>query len=343
MWLFDDAFDVQFQQFGFDPQPGGEPFPAAVAEASRPTISDHAAFDPWGASGAAMVHGLMLQPLIDPDTTAFGALDDEWLAERLDRLAAQFMGEDGFLMPSGPDDADTASVKTANTVATEPDVIIVVGDRPVFGGGAGGGGGSDPDTTDTTYDGAREEGDESSDESPGDDLEHPEKCASTEGAADQIRDKINGTASDGLELTRSSSQVEYGTFIVESNGMFGAVNDMIYTDGRAGQVLLNDNIPSDLGSVYGIIHNHTGFGTADRSLINFYSYPSLEDWISADQLVAMGVPADQLSIWMIAPDGSLREFQYADRASFTSLTEEEKMAGEGLPTSSTAEGCGSDS
>lgn len=40
MWLFDDAFDVQFQQFGFDPQPGGEPFPAAVAEASRPAIFD---------------------------------------------------------------------------------------------------------------------------------------------------------------------------------------------------------------------------------------------------------------------------------------------------------------
>jgi hypothetical protein len=114
---------------------------------------------------------------------------------------------------------------------------------------------------------------------------------------------------------------------------------MIYTDGLESQVLLSDNLPTNASFIRGIVHNHTGFDSVSRADINFYSYPSADDWQTADVLIGKGASAADFSIWMISPDGALREFKYSDKDYYSGLSDEQKKDGEGLPESSTVQGC----
>lgn len=237
-----------------------------------------------------------------------------------------------------PNPVQSANSKDISTTRYED--IVVIGYRnhydllyPWWGegtildgwstGGAGGGG-------------------DASDGTPGNDLDHNETCGSEAGAADQIRDSILETDTDNSDRTPSYQGAEYGAFIVQNaNGSFGASNSMIYTDGLESRVSLEDNLPDDPTTITGMIHNHTGFGSNNLSDVNFYAYPSLDDWQTASMLVSQyGVDASTLSLWVIDPMGTLREFQYSDMATYVALTEEQMRAGANMPETSTVEGCG---
>ena len=243
----------------------------------------------------------------------------------------------------------------SSSVANEPpppegtndDDIIVTGTRPPTGITYGPEEADDSDgyTGDPNspyFEGGGGGGSLPSDSSPGDDLIHEQTCSTEAGAADQIRDGIRSTESDDSDRTRSWRHFEYGAYLVQlPDGNFGASSGMIYTDGLSTRVHLDDNIPSNLSSIHGIVHNHPGGGTFDIATARFLAYPSGDDWASAQNLVEMGVPADQLSIWVVDPLGALREFKYSDRSIYEGLSEDQKRQGQSLPTSSTVEGCSS--
>lgn len=288
-----------------------------------------------------------LDPAISGEPTDYGLrwsvaapLDggEESWADAFGLGAFETGGTDGN--SKGPDRTDPNSDADGDGVPDED--ITVTGSRLRNSGfiSGGGGGGDGPGYGSEGGGGGGYAGDQT----PGDDLDHPQTCTTQAGAADQIRDHIVSTGTDASELTRSSSDVEYGAFIVAlPGGQFGAANSMIYTDGLESQVHLNDNVPNNLSSVVGVIHNHTGFGTQDLSLIAFYGHPGLDDWDTLDILVSQGVPPAQLSLWIVDPRGTLHEFKYTDKTYWASLTEDQKKNPETLPEASSVQGCGSGS
>ena len=70
----------------------------------------------------------------------------------------------------------------------------------------------------------------------------------------------------------------------------------------------------------------------------FNRYPSEGDWEAAEQLVSLGAPADELSLYIIDSFGELREFKYSDRAIYEDLTQGQKQSGFNLPPSVSEEG-----
>lgn len=217
--------------------------------------------------------------------------------------------------------------------------IVITGTRPQkdvgFGwetGGGGGGTGGGPGF------GEGEGGGGGDASSPGNDLSHPADCSSIAGAADQIRDAIVKTKEEGSAVS-SSSFVEFGTIIVRnSDGSYGAVNNMIYTDDLPGRVDIEDNLPADLSTMVGIIHNHPGTSTGDYSTNLFYSYPSAGDWQSLANLSSRS-GAPNPSIWLIDAFNNVREFRLSDRQKYESLSEDEMRNAVDLPAPSAVQGC----
>ena len=99
------------------------------------------------------------------------------------------------------------------------------------------------------------------------------------------------------------------------------------------------NIPAPRdGSVAGTIHSHP-WNSIDYWQNYVNRYPGGDDWAEADRLVAEGgANASTLSIYIVDGFGVTREFRYADRAFYASLSDSDKIQGAGLPDAVT--GCG---
>ena len=222
--------------------------------------------------------------------------------------------------------------------------IIITGTRPYSGTsgyypGGGGNGGTSPNEVDENGG----TGDAPGGETPGDDLEHEQDCTTAAGAADQIRDKIVSTETDGSTLTTSHQKVEYAAFLVKTpDGRFGAAGDMIYSDSSPSYVDLTDNIPADPSAIVGIIHNHAGSPSGDYFTNVMNAYPSGDDWKSMTSLVnTYHLDPNVVSIWVIDAWGNLREFKYSDMAKYTAMDEPQMKDPNNLPPKSEVEGCGS--
>jgi hypothetical protein len=139
--------------------------------------------------------GLVTRQWDDPEQGRFAS----WLRDQLDDFGRMQQVDDG-----SPQDS---TVKTSATLNGD---IIVIGTLPPPGTGSGGGlgGPPQPPTSPNQGTGVTLGEPPPTDGTPGDDLTHAEKCGSEAGAADQIRDAILATDTDGLALTRSYSDVE---------------------------------------------------------------------------------------------------------------------------------------
>jgi C1A family cysteine protease len=124
---------------------------------------------------------------------------------------------------------------------------------------------------------------------------------------------------------------EYGAVIVRnSNGTFGAFNDVFYTSYSTEGV--NHPAPRD-GSVVGIVHTHPWDSNTDENGVNHVArYPGERDWAQADKLVAEGgADPSKLSVYIVDPWGVVREFRYVDKAMYLSLQPHEKWGDKALP------------
>lgn len=85
-------------------------------------------------------------------------------------------------------------------------------------------------------------------------------------------------------------------------------------------------------------HNHTwSTDTATEPYRNQISrYPATRDWVALDELAnppAGTIPADpeNLSTFVTDAFGTTREFRYADRHIYESMTDLQRITGENLP------------
>lgn len=119
------------------------------------------------------------------------------------------------------------------------------------------------------------------------------------------------------------------------DGSFGAHSDRAYTNYSTTSVSFG--ALSDYSSVFGIVHNHVWYSGTDNPSINHINrYPSTADW---NALAAMISPASgvggadpaNLSVFVIDPWGTVREFKYSDRSKYESMTDAQRINGENLP------------
>lgn len=67
----------------------------------------------------------------------------------------------------------------------------------------------------------------------------------------------------------------------------------------------------------GVIHNHPRdvySSSAAEEAIN--RFPSNNDWATADQIIQAGASITSLQLYVIGPDGGLRQYPYADKNNF---------------------------
>ncbi len=120
-----------------------------------------------------------------------------------------------------------------------------------------------------------------------------------------------------------------GLFSQNTDGSIGIYRNTFLTDGSPYNVDIPIG-PNDYGTITGVIHNHPSQNGETIDRIN--RYPSGDDWAGADAMVANGTNPDTLTLYIVAPDGSLRGFDYSDRADYVNLTESQMRRGNNLPT-----------
>ena len=129
--------------------------------------------------------------------------------------------------------------------------------------------------------------------------------------------------------------VEFGAVIVKnSNGSFGALNDMIYSSDQPAYAA----VPSGVGqAVQGLWHTHSTQDPGQRPIAR---YPSPGDWSALARIAGQSGAALDPSLWITGPDGVTREFKLSDRASIESLSSDQMRNGEGLEGKERAQSCG---
>jgi hypothetical protein len=139
-------------------------------------------------------------------------------------------------------------------------------------------------------------------------------------------------------LLQSTGNYEYSGLLVQNgDGSFGLSQNELST--RFSKTSSSfDTLPS-YNSVFGIVHNHVYNTSLSGTNDNFIArYPSAADWQSL-QLLAQGpngANTNNLSLFILDPFGDLREFQYADRALYEGMTNEQRLQGLNLPAETRA-------
>ncbi|HEX8467230.1 MAG TPA: hypothetical protein VF620_05455 [Allosphingosinicella sp.] len=264
---------------------------------------------------------------------------DEWIVSLLSgssngALAAGTIGPSDDILLDGPSNADG-----------ESEDIVITG-RPLTGrvvtNGSGGGGGAEG-----SGDGGNGGG--STTGTPAVPVaEHTQDCGSDDGAAVQVAKHVKGELPTGVSgpvdpVTTASgndwSKVEFGTMIVRnSDGSFGALNDMIYSNDLPNKVQINYGTTQP---VQGFWHSHPGTNvSSDLKLIG--RYPSIDDWQMLDRIKAGAGATSNPSLWIMDAFGVTREFKYDERDYFKDLLNNDaKMkTGEGLDGRERSESCG---
>lgn len=88
--------------------------------------------------------------------------------------------------------------------------------------------------------------------------------------------------------------------------------------------------------VVGVVHNHPDSISSDPRGDNINRFPSqpgsgalngLSDWQAADAIVGAGADASTLSLYILGPDGVLREYDYSDKARWISADKQGRAGG----------------
>lgn len=141
------------------------------------------------------------------------------------------------------------------------------------------------------------------------------------------------------ELVNTYGKYEFvGVVVRNSDGSFGMANDELSTKWEVGHSTFDDL--GDYTHAYGMVHNHP-FNSSDYYSNFIQRYPSSADWQSLDRMIAGGANPAHLSVYVLDPFGTMREFKYSDRARYESMTDSQRMqmGGPNLPPATT--GCGS--
>jgi hypothetical protein len=164
-------------------------------------------------------------------------------------------------------------------------------------------------------------------------------CDTDDGAAMRIADGIKSTQTNasgpGIIDWRSA---EYASSIVRgSDGRFYTGSTDVYTDGNLGSVTNRSTTLSAGESYAGFIHNHPDFAGDDMADLS-NRYPSAGDYqVLAAEAAKFGV--SNPSIWIIDKFGDVREFKLLDRNNILRLTEDQRVAGMGLPSKISQSAC----
>lgn len=262
---------------------------------------------------------------------------DEWINLMLSTTSSEAVAVGAIL----PGDVMLLDPQRSETEEEEED-IVVTGKRlpePSYwdGGGNGGTGGwtsGGGGTTTTSGPVAVEP--------------HEQDCGTDDGAAVQVAKHVIGELPAGVSgppdpVTTASGNdwrtVEFGAIIVRnSDGSYGALNNMIYSSDQAGYVAL----PSSVGQpVQGLWHTHpTRDSTTMQRAID--RYPSAGDWSALARIGGQTGAAADPSLWITGPDSITREFKLSERAYYESLAADptKMVNGEGLDGKERTQSCG---
>lgn len=242
----------------------------------------------------------------------------------------------GFFIAADPGfGGNYYSSQSGDPPPEEGDEIVVIGKRPKtvvddddpYDPGTGGGPGTGTPGGDNTSGGG----------GPGDPDEEPNDCPDRAAmdAADELKnDEYDDTYDESVSLIYRTAD--------------GSIQHTPVTPFEGAEIPYEfyDEILEVYGiswsRVIGMVHSHPNTATDIGNDVN--RYPSGNgsyndgDWGFGYYAIARGA-SDFESLYIIDPDGKMREFNWADRDTFTPLTREQKGDGVGLPDEVT--GCGS--
>lgn len=160
-------------------------------------------------------------------------------------------------------------------------------------------------------------------------------------AGDAASDIAARDAADGKS---GLNQPEYGAVIVQTATGGYEVGPIAQGQSynQANPPATNISIPAGygLGDVTGVIHSHPATGNSATDTANLA--PSDNDWSNADGWVAAGMPADQLTLYIVGPDGVTRAFDYqtpAERGATSANPSGTVTASDGEVVGSGSGGC----
>jgi hypothetical protein len=272
-----------------------------------------------------------------------GSIGDEWIAQMLSTASSDTIAT-LLILPRGDVLLDPQSYD-----GEDVEDIVITGKRLTYdyGGSTGGAGGYTGGYTGYTG-GGTDGGGGGTGPTATPAEQHTQDCGSEDGAAVQIAKHVTGELPAGVagppdRVTTSAgndwTQVEFGAVIIRnSNGTFGALNDMIYSSNQQTYAA----VPSGVGQpVQGLWHSHPTRGGDSQQAID--RYPSLDDWASLARVASQAGAAANPSLWIMGPDGVTREFSLSERSYFESLstdTDTSRMVkGEGLDGKERTQSC----
>ncbi len=161
------------------------------------------------------------------------------------------------------------------------------------------------------------------------------ECDSGAGLARTVADELRYLGPDGNTLP----PVEFGAGIIrQQSGRVSLYKDNLVSLGDNARSTLFLPGAAEASNVVGWVHNHPTYGY-DPNLDLEARYPSTDDWSEAQRVVnERGIPAS-ISLFIVDSAGTVRDFNYADRASFQSLTSADRRRGELLPPQITTRNC----
>lgn len=161
------------------------------------------------------------------------------------------------------------------------------------------------------------------------------ECDSAAGLARTVGDELRYLGPGGNTLP----PVEFGAGIIrQQSGRVSLYKDNLVSLGANALSTLFLPSGGEAANVLGWVHNHPTYGY-DPNLDLEARYPSAGDWSEAQRVVnERGIPAS-ISLFIVDSTGTVREFNYQDRANFQSLTSADKRRGELLPPQITTRNC----
>lgn len=161
-------------------------------------------------------------------------------------------------------------------------------------------------------------------------------------AANDVASDI--TARDAADGKSGLNQPEYGAVIVQTPTGGYEVGPIAQGQSynEANPPATNITIPAGygIGDVTGVVHSHPPTGNSATDTANLA--PSDNDWSNADGWVAGGMPADQLTLYIVGPDGVTRAYDYqtpAERGATSANPSGTVTAGDGEVVGSGAGSC----
>ncbi len=158
---------------------------------------------------------------------------------------------------------------------------------------------------------------------PGEDAGGDGDCATTD-----TQDAFANDIQDIMEQLPNFSTTEHAAVMAFINGQFvitGIAQGLPTGEGGWSTHLTGPDNSSD---AVGIIHNHPSNGDPIQDATS--RYPSARDWLTAQAFVDAG-NLSSFSLYLIGPDGVMREFDFADREMYENLSRFQMIQGDDLP------------